>query len=49
MKMSDDEVLGLIAKSLWQHFQFELPDTPVRVAKALLVILDVNGYAITKQ
>ena len=45
----NDEVLGLIAKSLWQHFQFELPDTPVRVANVLLTILEVNGYAITKQ
>jgi hypothetical protein len=38
----------LIAKQLWHYFEFELPDTPQRIAKALLFIVDKGGYTIAK-
>jgi hypothetical protein len=37
-----------ISKQLWNYFEFELPDTPQRVARALLVIVEKGGYVITK-
>jgi hypothetical protein len=44
---SDIEIL--IARRLWKVFQFHLPDTPNRVARAVLKELDDNGYSITKR
>ena len=46
--MSDD-IEKMIARRLWKVFQFHLPDTPNRVARAMLKELDDNGYSITKR
>jgi hypothetical protein len=44
---SDIEIL--IANRLWKVFQFHLPDTPNRVARAVLKELDDKGYSVTKR
>lgn len=46
--MQATDLEKLIAKQLWHYFEFELPDTPQRVAKALLVILEKSNYTIAK-
>jgi len=43
------EIENLIARRLWKVFEFHLPDTPNRVAKAVLKELDDNGYSINKR
>jgi hypothetical protein len=43
------EIENLIAKRLWKVFQFHLPDTPNRVARAMLKELNDNGYIIRKR
>jgi hypothetical protein len=46
--MQATDLEKLIAKQLWHYFEFELPDTPQRVAKALFVILEKGGYTIAQ-
>jgi hypothetical protein len=46
--MMTSDLEKLIAKQLWNYFEFELPDTPQRVARALMVIVQKNGFTITK-
>jgi len=43
------EIENLIARRLWKVFEFHLPDTPNRVARAVLKELDKNGYSVTKR
>ena len=45
----NDDIEKMIARRLWKVFQFHLPDTPNRVARAVLKELDDNGYSITKR
>lgn len=45
----NDDIEKMIARRLWKVFQFHLPDTPNRVARAMLKELDDNGYSITKR
>ena len=49
MIKENGEIENLIARRLWKVFQFHLPDTPNRVARAMLKELDDNGYSITKR
>jgi len=48
VQMKTTDLEKLIAKQLWNYFEFELPDTPQRVARALIVIVEKGGYTITK-
>jgi SAM-dependent methyltransferase len=43
------EIENLIARRLWKVFEFHLPDTPHRVARAMLKELNDNGYTIKKR
>ena len=45
----NDDIEKMIARRLWKVFQFHLPDTPNRVARAMLKELDDNCYSITKR
>jgi hypothetical protein len=38
-----------VAKGLWSYFEFQLPDTPQLVAKALFKILEREGYEVVKK
>ena len=42
------DIAHLIAKALWDQFEYGLPDTPHRIAYVCLYILEKNGYTITK-
>jgi hypothetical protein len=44
----NQEIEYLIAKRLWKVFEFELPDTPNRVARVVLKELANEGFKITK-
>lgn len=46
--MSNKDAVGVIAQGLWHIFDYELIDTPSRVAHAVLGILDRAGYEIVK-
>jgi hypothetical protein len=46
--MSDKDAVGVIAYGLWHIFEYELIDTPSRVAHAVISILDRAGYEIVK-
>jgi len=43
-----EDVERLIANRLWKQFQFQLPDTPIRVTKTILKELADNGYTINR-
>ena len=38
----------VIAQGLWNVFEYDSPDTPARVAQAVLIILERAGYEIRK-
>ena len=40
------EITAMLARGLWKYFEMELPDTPMRVAKATMHILTEAGYTI---
>jgi len=44
-----EEAERLIASRLWKQFQFHLPDTPIRVTRAMLKELNDNGFTISKR
>jgi hypothetical protein len=46
--MSNEDFTGVIAHGLWNVFEYELIDTPGRVAKAVVAILDRAGLQIVK-
>lgn len=46
--MSEKDAVGVIAHGLWHLFDYELIDTPSRIARAVVVILDRAGYEIVK-
>ena len=37
-----------ISQGLWNVFEYDSPDTPARVAQAVLIILERAGYEIRK-
>jgi hypothetical protein len=48
-KRREPEIENLIARRLWKVFEFHLPDTPHRVARAMLKELNDDGYTIKKR
>ena len=44
--MTDIEIKLLIAQGLWNCYEGKLPDTPQRVAEAVIYILERQGLQI---
>ena len=42
------EVQTAIAYGLWHYYQLDLPDTPQRVARVILHVLEKKGYTINE-
>ena len=45
----ESNLLNIIARDLYTVFEYELPDTPHRVARAMLAIIDKEGFEIVKK
>lgn len=39
-----DELQGLIAKALWEGYEYSLPVSPATMAKAVVSYLDEKGF-----
>ena len=44
--MIPDSVGKMLAEGLWDQFEFELPDTPNRIVKAIFAYLEKNDLTI---
>ena len=43
-----EDIKGLLAQGLWNVYETRLPDTPQRVAQAIILILEKQGLEIAK-
>lgn len=43
-----ETVQSILANGLWRAFEYDSPESPARVAKAVLIILERAGYEIRK-
>ena len=39
-----EELQGLIAKALWEGYEYSLPVSPTTMAKAVVLYLDEKGF-----
>jgi hypothetical protein len=39
-----EELQGLIAKALWEGYEYSLPVSPATMAKAVVLYLDEKGF-----
>jgi hypothetical protein len=43
-----DNVQAILSSGLWQVFEYDSPESPARVATAVIEILKASGYQIIK-
>ena len=43
-----DTVQAILSNGLWQVFEYDSPESPARVAQAVVIILKRAGYEIRK-
>ena len=47
-KQMSESVQSILAHGLWRVFEYDSPESPARVAKAVIEILKASGYQIIK-
>lgn len=38
-----------LAYGLWSYYETDMPDTPIRVARVMLYVLNKNGFEVIKK